>query len=248
LAYRILTRKSTILHQKYEIPGLDRLFKHEQNLRKLWQETRDPACGTAVNWVTRNIRRMVRKRVLERWETKLPNSEVTHETMLPIAKSLSKRGGPKAPSSIHDLLGPIFCPVDTANIITDCLENQFRVHNLCDCDHRQHVEAQIEALLAAVSEDIPVNFQPSDVSKEIQSLELGKVCGFDGIPNECLQYLQRRLLVHLTHLFNHCLWLGHFPASWREAKIRTLLKPSKDPKFSPNLSAFCSLWANYLRS
>jgi hypothetical protein len=26
----------------------------------------------------------------------------------------------------------------------------------CDCDHRRHVEAQVEALQAAVSEDIPV--------------------------------------------------------------------------------------------
>jgi hypothetical protein len=38
--------------------------------------------------------------------------------------------------------------------------------------------------------------------------------------------------VHLTHLFNHCLQLGHFPASWKEAKIIILLKPGKDPKFT----------------
>jgi hypothetical protein len=43
-AYRISTRKTTILDRKYEIPGLDSLFKHKRKLRKLWQETRDPAC------------------------------------------------------------------------------------------------------------------------------------------------------------------------------------------------------------
>jgi hypothetical protein len=46
---------------------------------------------------------MVWKRVLERRETNLPNSEITHKAALPIAKSLSKRGGPKAPSSVHGL-------------------------------------------------------------------------------------------------------------------------------------------------
>jgi hypothetical protein len=44
------------------------------------------------------------------------------------------------------------------------------------------VEAQVKAMLGTV-EDIPVNFQPSDVSKEIQYLKLGKACGFDGIQN-----------------------------------------------------------------
>jgi hypothetical protein len=39
----------------------------------------------------------------------------------------------------------------------------------------------------------------------------------------------------LTHLFNHCLRLSHFPKSWREAKIVTLPKPCKDSKFLQNL-------------
>jgi hypothetical protein len=45
------------------------------------------------------------------------------------------------------------------------------------------MEAQIEALMATVNVDFPVNFRPRDVSKEIQSLKLGKVCGFDFLPN-----------------------------------------------------------------
>jgi hypothetical protein len=41
-------RKTTILEQQYEIPGLDRLIKHKRKLRKVWQETRDPPCKTAI--------------------------------------------------------------------------------------------------------------------------------------------------------------------------------------------------------
>jgi hypothetical protein len=37
------------------------------------------------------------------------------------------------------------------------------------------------------------------------SLKLGKACGLDGVPSECLRHLRRIPLVHLTHLFNHCL-------------------------------------------
>jgi hypothetical protein len=65
--------------------------------------------------------------------------------------------------------------------------------------------------------------------------EIEKGCGIYGIPNECLRHLPRRPLVHLTHLFNHCVWLSHFPNPWKEAKVITLPKPSKDPKFPQNL-------------
>jgi hypothetical protein len=39
----------------------------------------------------------------------------------------------------------------------------------------------------------------------------------------------------LTHLFNQCLRLANFPQSWKEAKIITLPKTSRDPKFPQNL-------------
>jgi hypothetical protein len=101
--------------------------------------------------------------------------------------------GPKAPSAIHGPLGPIFYPIDKANIIGDTLGSQFRAHDLCDCDHRRHMGAQVEALLATVDEDIPVNFRPCDVSKEIQSLKLGNARGLYGIPNECLRHRRGRI-------------------------------------------------------
>jgi hypothetical protein len=61
-AYRLSTRRTIKLDQKHEKPGIDHLLKQKRKRRKLWQETRDPKCKTAVNWVTENIRRMVRKR------------------------------------------------------------------------------------------------------------------------------------------------------------------------------------------
>jgi hypothetical protein len=191
---------------------------------------------------TQYIRRKVRKRALERWETNLANCEVTPQAIWPTAKSLTKRGEVKVPSAFHGPLGPISYPIDKANVIADCLENQFKAHDFCDGDNRRHLEAQAEALLATFDEDDPVNFRPCDVSKEIQSLKLGKACGFDGIPN--------RSLVHLTHLFNHCLRLGHFPAPWKENKSYLCRNPAKTLHLSKTYvgSASCLLRANYLRS
>jgi hypothetical protein len=69
--------------------------------------------------------------------------------------------------------------LEKANTITDCLENQFKLHDLCDESHN---------------------------------------CGSDSIPNECLRKLPRRPLVQPTNLINRCIWLSHFPKSWKEAK------------------------------
>jgi hypothetical protein len=107
-AYWLSTKTTTLSDRNRSPSGLDRLLKHKQRLRKLWQETRDPACKTALNWVTKTIRIMARKRALEGWETKIENCEVTPHAIWPIAKSLTKRGGPKAPTAIHGPLGPVF--------------------------------------------------------------------------------------------------------------------------------------------
>jgi hypothetical protein len=54
--YRLLTSTVTISEVNTDLPGLDRLLKQKQRLRKLWQETRDSACKRAVNYITKAIR------------------------------------------------------------------------------------------------------------------------------------------------------------------------------------------------
>jgi hypothetical protein len=61
-AYRLATSKITLTDLNSDIPGLDRLLKYRKRMRKLWQETRDPECKTAVNRVLKAIRRMIRKK------------------------------------------------------------------------------------------------------------------------------------------------------------------------------------------
>jgi hypothetical protein len=97
------------------------------------------------------------------------------------------------------------------------------------------VKTRVQALLASVDDTPLGKVRPCDKHKLVNSLKLRKACVFGGIPNECLGNLPRRPLVHLTHLFNHYLWPSHFPKPWKEAKVITLLKPGKDPKFPQNL-------------
>jgi hypothetical protein len=122
-AYMLSTKTTTISDRNRGSSSLGRLLKHKQRLRKLWQESRDPACKTAVNWVTKTIRRIALKRALERWEIKIENFEVTPQAIWPISKSLTNRGEPKATPSVHGPLGPVFYPIEQANVIAHSLEN-----------------------------------------------------------------------------------------------------------------------------
>jgi hypothetical protein len=169
---------------------------------------------------------MTSRKALEQWETKLGNCEVTPQDLWSIAQFFMKRYGPKAPIAVHGPLGMAYHP----NAYTDCLENQFTSHYLCDKNHERRVEIGVQALLASVNDTNLGKVRPCDIHKLVKWLKLRKACGLFGIPNECLTHLPRTPLVYLAHLFNRWLRLSHFPKSCKEAKIITSLKPGKDPK------------------
>jgi hypothetical protein len=136
--------------------------------------------------------------------------ELTPPAIWPIAKSLTNRDGTMAPTAIHGLLGLKFHPVDKANAIVDCSENQFTPHDLCEENNEWQVKARVQALLEAADSDPLERIRPCDLQKLLNSLKLKKARGIYGIPNECLRHLPRRSLVHLTHLINHCIRLSQF--------------------------------------
>jgi hypothetical protein len=158
---------------------------------------------------------MTRKKTLERWDTRLGNCEVTPQAIWSTARALLYRDAPRAPTVFHGYSGLRFLPKIK---LTDCLENRFTHHDLCDEHHERRVEANVQALLETEDVTPSEKIRPCDLKKLIDSLKLKKACGIDGIPNECLRHLPRRPLVHLTHLFNHYLRLSHFPDSWNEEK------------------------------
>jgi hypothetical protein len=173
-AYKLSTSKIALLDLNNDLPGLG-LLKHKQRLRKLWQGTKDPACKTAVNWVSKAIRRMTRKRALERWETKIVVD--TLHAIWPLTKSLLMRDGPRAPTAIHGASGLKFHPSEKADAITDSLELQFTAHDLCD-------EARVEALLKDVVYGPTQSIRSCFSQKLMNSLKLRKARGILGIPNE----------------------------------------------------------------
>jgi hypothetical protein len=103
---------------------------------------------------------MTRKEALEGWETKVGNSEVTHQAIWPIAKSLMKRDVPKAPTAIHGHLDLKYKPLDRTNTITDCSERMFTPRDLCHESHERRMETRVQAMLEAVDRTPPERVRP----------------------------------------------------------------------------------------
>jgi hypothetical protein len=62
---------------------------------------------------------MTPKMALEYRETKVGNCEVTTQVVWPIAKSLMKKDGPKAPTAVHGPLRKTYHPNEKANVTAD---------------------------------------------------------------------------------------------------------------------------------
>jgi hypothetical protein len=80
---------------------------------------------------------MTHRKVLERWETKVGNCEVTPQALWSIVKSLIKTD---APTAVHGPLGITYHPNHKANTIADCLENHLTSYDLCDENYERRVE------------------------------------------------------------------------------------------------------------
>jgi hypothetical protein len=63
-AYKLSTNKITLSDLNNDIPGLDSLLKYKKKMRKLWHETRDPGWKRALNWASKAITSMTRKKAL----------------------------------------------------------------------------------------------------------------------------------------------------------------------------------------
>jgi len=81
----------------------------------------------------------------------------------------------KAPTAIHSSSILKFFPLENANVIADCQENQFSSHDLCEENHERRVVARVQALSEAMDDSSPQRVRSCDVQKLINSLKLKRM-------------------------------------------------------------------------
>ena len=81
-----------------------------------------------------------------------------------------------------------------------------------------------------------INFTSLEVKSVLESLQLGKSSGPDGINNRILKELSSPLSRPLCNLFNYSMTKGIFPDIWKEANVSPLFKkddPSSVSNYRP---------------
>jgi len=70
---------------------------------------------------------------------------------------------------------------------------------------------------------------PDEVHEALRGLKVSKVLGPNGIPKRALKHLPKRVVSLLAHIFSVVLRTHHFPQTWKNAQVISILKPGKDP-------------------
>jgi hypothetical protein len=104
--YRLSTNKITFSELNEELPELDHLLQLNYRLRTLWHETRNPTRKTAVNWVTKTIRRMTRKKAMEQWDIRVGNCEVTYSSHMAYREIPVEQGCAKCSNHVSWIFWP----------------------------------------------------------------------------------------------------------------------------------------------
>ena len=102
----------------------------------------------------------------------------------------------------------------------DDVENESEFHHRT----RRNLEEEYNTSEEAAS------FTVEEISNVINSLKRRKAPGPDGLTNEVIQKLNRKLTPWITRFFNECLKQGKFPTIWKRSKLKLLKKgDGRDP-------------------
>ncbi|PSN42154.1 RNA-directed DNA polymerase from mobile element jockey [Blattella germanica] len=134
---------------------------------------------------------------------------------------------------IHGSTGVQYEP---ANTIADTLELQFQPNTTADVDIEEEIQTFTDDYLANIRPNMQLELKttPAKLKDMITRLNTHKACGPDGISGLMLKNMNRKALVLLTHIYNKCFHLNHFPTPWKTTKIITIPKTGQNPRFPQN--------------
>lgn len=228
------TYTSSCSRTKAEMPPhiLEELAK-KRKLRRTWQFTRSPTIKKQLNAQILLVKALLETHAVEEWDKFLSTVTTQNGSLWKLNRQLLT---PKTPNNpLHGYNGLVYSHTDKAETFADSLQDQFtpNPHIYVD-DHVEHVENYLEEYLSCPIGPLPDPFTCDQVAKTIHRLHPRKSPGLDNVGNTALKNLPSPMVRTITHIFNGIMRTGHFPSSWKRAKIIMILKPRKSALFPQN--------------
>lgn len=204
------------------------LIRRKSQLRRQWQNNRDPITKNLLNNITHRIKREIEAHRIETYQRHISDLSNQDPGLWKTTKRILNQQD-TIPSIVN---GDIVAESDEekSEIFATHLQKIFTpsLANI-PAHHLQHITSYIESNMP-IPNDLADPTTPTEIATVIKTLPVKKAPGHDLIPNVLLKNLPRRSLFFLANIFNTCLRKGYFPKSWKHANVLLFSKPGKDKK------------------
>jgi hypothetical protein len=210
-------------------------IRAKNRLRRLYQETRCREDKARMNAAKRRVRNNINAFRRETWERKLSTLTIEDGSLWRMARTLRDVVSEEAPLRTDG--GLIHSARGKAEHMADYLQDVFQpaaaADNTIDPLATPAVIPRTPTVVREREEE-PPRISSRDLLSAIKNLKRRKAPGPDGVPNEVIAEAPVSLATVLLVIFNACLSLGHFPSSWKRARVICIPKPGKQATKAEN--------------
>lgn len=212
-------------------------IRYKNKLIRNWQRSSDPAekgrFKTAANIAGKMVNDLVRRDRNLNWRTFLDQLGPGSKKFWKLSRSLRGKQ-PSAPSTLRHGDNTVITNGDKAEAFASIFE---RSHTITLNDTHPHDRTVLRAVARMDRTDPnpdPVLTDTAELTEIVGSLRPFKAPGRDGIPNILIKQLPDITIGQIADVFNACMRLNHWPASFKMAKVTPIPKPNKDKGHTVN--------------
>lgn len=218
------------------LPGhLKDLLRQKRKARKRANRSLCPADRRISNDITHHLRKALKENRFRSWQDKVSTLIPEDGSLWKMTKSL--RAPSNRISHLNGTDGPVYKPLDKANLFADHLCTVFQGHPPGLSTEAQRNEAEVNDFDPAALNCDPDSLQKAsmkEIYEIINRLKPKKAPGPDGITNTALRSLPPSAIWAMELLANAMLRHSYFPNVWKLADVVMIPKAGKDPTLPLN--------------
>lgn len=225
------TPAGTVLPPKCKVysENIRQQIRDKRRLRRVWHTSRHPSDKAAFNKAVKELKILIREANDIALQTYLEGLTATKETNYSLWRACKNFDRPlhhKPPLRKQD--GEwARSGQSKAEVFARHLNQVFKPNNASPTADESDIDLVLNQDFQL---DLPLKpVTPSEVRRNIKSMDNNKAPGFDLIDKKILEELPRKAITYLTMLFNAILRVGYFPDVWKASLVIMIQKPGKSP-------------------
>jgi hypothetical protein len=232
-AKRTFIPTKTFQQYTLQIPeSTKKLITRRNQLRKIWQRTRESTLKTLINRLTYHIRKQIKNVKDEAWTKKIEKLTPNDNSLWKFSKYI--RNERSSIPVLDDGNSKAITNSEKAGMLAATFQKS---HTISQHFHHNPTSKLVTSSLESFSKLNHADLSkiklihPCEVKSIIRNLKNSKSPGLDSIENIVIKHLPFKCIIFLVKIFNSCLLTSTFPDSWKVAKIIPIKKPGKPNQF-----------------